>query len=126
MDESREKKTGEEEEEKELTWDDVYELIGFVGLSYSEFWRLTWRQFFLYVEGYNKRDYGEWCRVREIVAMIYNTSVSKKSHQKKATELMPLTFDPEPVKKDKKTLEDEFREARKSIPNEKLPKKWRR
>lgn len=45
------------------------------------------------VEAYKWRDEMQWLHTRYIATMIHNTSVSKKMHQKKPSQLVPLEID---------------------------------
>lgn len=75
-----------------MTWDYVLRLaVVRVGLTPEQFWKLTFTEFALMVDGYYHRQDLQTIQTREIIAMIYNVNRSKGG-PKKGIDFMK-TFD---------------------------------
>ncbi len=68
------------------------------GLAYSDFWKMTPREWAAWMDGFALREQDSWRRLRTIYALIYNTNVDRH-HQLKPEELIPLPGDAkEPIR----------------------------
>lgn len=63
------------------------------GLTPVEFWNLSWWEWDCIANAYNEKEENEWRRVRQVVTMLYNVNVTKRSQLKKPEEIMPLPND---------------------------------
>jgi hypothetical protein len=54
---------------------------------------MTWADYNRLVYGHIKRDTKKWEHTRTIIAMMYNTNVSKKHDQKTPDKILPLWTD---------------------------------
>lgn len=61
-----------------------------MGLLPSEFYGMTWGEFQLRCYHFFKREACEWDRTRTVMSYILNTSVSKKSDQRKPKQILPI------------------------------------
>lgn len=78
------------------------------GLSYSDFWKMTPREWTAWMDGFVLRQTDEWRRTRVIYALIYNTHV-EPGNQLKPEELIPLPGDAKEEQARIKVLNDEER-----------------
>ena len=81
-----------------------------IGLKPDEFWDLTWREYSLMLETYEKKEEAKWLHTREIIAMIYNTNISKKTQAKSGRQIIPLPSEI-PSKKKTTSTTTQFEEA---------------
>jgi ubiquinone biosynthesis protein Coq4 len=78
---------------------------GELSLKPKELARLVFSDYMLLAEGYQRRELNEWRRVRELMTMIHNTSMTVKN-TKTSKELFPL---PDEIdEKEKEINEAEF------------------
>ena len=61
-----------------------------IGLTPDLFWSLTWREYDLMVQAYEKKEESKWLHTREIIAMIYNTNITSKSQKRSGQQIIPL------------------------------------
>ena len=61
-----------------------------LGLKPDEFWNMTMCDFVRYGLHISIKEAKEWDKFRTLYSYILNTSVSKKSDQKKPKEILPL------------------------------------
>ena len=93
-----------------MTWDGVLKSAFEIGLKPDEFWDLTWREYSLMLETYEKKEEAKWLHTREIIAMIYNTNISKKTQAKSGRQIIPLPSEI-PSKKKITSTTTQFEEA---------------
>jgi hypothetical protein len=62
------------------------------GLKPEEFWNMTFVDYLRWVIYIQKKEAGEWDKVRTVMSYILNTQVEKK-HQKKPKDIIPLWID---------------------------------
>ncbi len=63
-------------------------------LAYSDFWKMTPREWAAWVEGFLLREEDEWRRTRTICAIVYNCH-AEPCNQLKPAEILPLPGDKE-------------------------------
>jgi hypothetical protein len=76
------------------------------GISYSDFWKMSPREWTAFMDGFALHEEDEWRRIRAIYTLMYNTHVDHYN-QMKAEELIPLPGD---AKERVKMLTDDERE----------------
>jgi hypothetical protein len=80
--------------EKKVTWVDIYDqAIANIGLTPDEFENMTWANYQRVLFYKSKEDAGQWDKVRVVLSYILNTSVTKKSDQRKPKDIIPLWTD---------------------------------
>jgi len=62
------------------------------GVSYTDFWKMTPREWTAWMDGFALKEQDAWRRTRTIYALIYNTHVDRHN-QLKPEELIPLPGD---------------------------------
>ena len=93
-----------------MTWDGVLKSAFEIGLKPDEFWDLTWREYSLMLETYEKKEEAKWLHTREIIAMIYNTNISKKTQAKSGRQIIPLPSE-KPIKSKRNSTPKQIEEA---------------
>lgn len=63
------------------------------GITPSEFWKMTWKDFQVMVLGKERNEVNEWRRIRSVVHILYAANTSDKP-ARPAHEIMPLPGDP--------------------------------
>ena len=63
------------------------------GITPSEFWKMTWKDFQVMVMAKERNEVNEWRRFRSVVHILYAANTTDKP-AKSASEIMPLPGDP--------------------------------